>query len=170
LAEKRLNKEPDNWDARLTHLINRACLGEFGEHMEGLAGIILKESLGEFQIKGVTQFIYRIMEACLSNHDIQRANGLYLTLLKLNEWHKINEVQEVIALYLRQLVDIKNRELFVNAVNSAREHITEKDLLELLKAFLYAGKYLQEGNKVILEEVFPEIREIILDMIEKFEG
>jgi hypothetical protein len=39
-----------------------------------------------------------------------------------------------------------------------------------IKSILYAGKYLQEGNKVILEEVFPEIRKIILDMIEKFEG
>jgi hypothetical protein len=110
------------------------------------------------------------METCLSKGDTQRANGLFLTLLKLKERHKINKVQEVIALYLRHLVDLKNRELFVNAVNSAREHITDKDLLELIKAFLYAGRYLQEGNKVILEEVFPEIREIILDIIEKFEG
>ncbi|UCH98384.1 MAG: tetratricopeptide repeat protein [Candidatus Aminicenantes bacterium] len=169
-AEKRLNKEQDNWGARLTLLINKACLGEFGEHMEGVPGKIIKEKLEEYQIIEVTQFIYRIMEACLSKDDTQRANGLYLTLLKLNKWHKINEVQEVIALYLRQLVDIKNRELFVNAVNSAREHITDQSLLELIKAFLYAGRYLQEGNKVILEEVFPEIREIILDMIEKFEG
>jgi tetratricopeptide (TPR) repeat protein len=168
LVEKRLKKEPDDWDARLTLLINKACLGEFGEQMEGLSGKISKETLEEYHIIELTQFIYRIMEACLSKHDTQRANGLFLTLLKLNEWHKINEVQEVIALYLRQLVDIKNRGLFVNAVNSAWEHITDKDLLELLKAFLYAGKYLQEGNKVILEEVFPEIREIILDMIEKF--
>jgi hypothetical protein len=170
LAEKRLKKDPDNWDARSTLLINRACLGEFGNHMEGLAGIILKESLGEFQIKGVTQFTYRIMEACLSKDDTQRANGLFLSLLKLNEWHNIDEVQNSIALYLRQLVDLKNRELFVNAVNSAREHIADKDLLELIKAFFYVGRYLQEGNKVILEQVFPEIRDIILDMIEKFEG
>jgi len=169
-TEKRLNKETDNWDARLTHLINKACLGEFGEQMEGLSGKIIKEKLEEYQIIDVIQFIYRIMEACLEKHDTERANDLYLTLLKLNEWHKINEVQEVIALYLRQLVDLKNRELFVNAVNSAREHISDQNLLELLKAFLYAGRYLQEGNKVILEEVFPEVREIILDMIEKFEG
>jgi hypothetical protein len=54
-------------------------------------------------------------------------------------------------------------------VNSARELITDKDLLELTKAFRCAGRHLQEGNKVILEEVFPEIREIILDMIEKFD-
>ncbi|MGD2088221.1 MAG: tetratricopeptide repeat protein [Candidatus Aminicenantes bacterium] len=169
LVEKRLKKEPDDWDARLTLLINKACQGEFGEHMEGLPGKMIKENLEKYQIIDVTQFIYRIIEACLSKGDPQRANGLFLTLLRLNEWHKINEVQEVIGLYLRQLVDIKNRELFVNAVNSAREHITDKDLLELLKAFLYAGRYLEEGNKVILEEVFPEIREIILDMIEKFE-
>jgi len=168
-VEKRLKKEPNDLDTRVTHFIIKACLGEFGEQMEGLPGKIIKENLEEYQIIEFTQFIYRIMEACLSNHDTQRANGLFLVLLKLKEWHKINEVQEVIALYLRQLVDFKNRDLFVNAVNSAREHITDKDLLELLKAFLYAGKYLQEGNKVILEEVFPEIREIILDMIEKFE-
>jgi tetratricopeptide (TPR) repeat protein len=127
-----------------------------------------KKNLEEYQFIELTQFIYHIMEACLSKEDTQRANGLFLTLLKLNNWHSIDEVQNSIALYLRQLVDIKNRELFVNAVNSAREHITDQNLLELLKAFLYAGRYLQEGNKVILEEVFPEIREIILDMIEKF--
>ena len=33
-AEKKLEKEPDNLEARLTFLINKACLGEFGENME----------------------------------------------------------------------------------------------------------------------------------------
>ncbi|NIM18497.1 MAG: tetratricopeptide repeat protein [Candidatus Aminicenantes bacterium] len=169
LSEKRLKEEPDDWDAKISHSINRACLGEFGEHMEGLSGKIANEKLVEYQIKEVTQFMFRIMERCLSKGDTQRSNGLYLTLLKLKEWHHIDEVQNSIALYIRQLVDLKNRDLFVQAVNLAREHITDKNLLELLKAFIYAARYLQEGNKVILEEVFPEIREIIFDIIEKFE-
>ncbi len=168
-AEKRLKRDPDNWDARVTHLINKACLGEFGDHMEGLTGRIIKENLEEIQIIEVVQFMFRIMERCLVKGDIQTANGLYLTLLKLKEWHKTNEIQEIIALYLRKLVDIENRELFINSVSLANEHISDKNLLELIKAFLYAGRYLKEGNKVILEEVFPEIREIIFDIIEKFE-
>jgi tetratricopeptide (TPR) repeat protein len=170
LYEKRLKKDPDNWDVKLGYLINKACLGEFGDHMEGLAGKIANEKLVEYQIKEVTQFMFRIMETCLSKGDTQRSNGLYLTLLKLNDWHHIDEVQNSIALYIRHLVDLKNRDLFVQAVNSARELISDKNLLELLKAFIYAARYLQEGNKVILEEVFPEIREIIFDIIEKFES
>jgi DNA-binding MarR family transcriptional regulator len=152
---------------KIMHSINRACVGEFGYNMEGLAGKIANEKLEENEIKGITEFIFGIMERCLVKSDIQTVNGLYMTLLKLNEWHKINEVQEIIALYLRKLVDIKNRELFINSVSLANEHISDKDLLELIKAFLYAGRYLKEGNKVILEEVFPEIREIIFDIIEK---
>ena len=80
------------------------------------------------------------------------------------------EVQEIIALYLRKLVDIGNRELFINSVEFARQHIGNKDLLELIKAFLYAGRYLKEGDKVILEDVFPEIRDIIFDIVENFEA
>jgi hypothetical protein len=89
--------------------------------------------------------------------------------LKLNEWHKMAEAQEVIALYLRKLVDVRDRKLFIDSVNFAGKLISEKDLLELIKAFLYAGRYLEEGNKVILEEVFPETRDIIFDIIGRFD-
>jgi tetratricopeptide (TPR) repeat protein len=169
-TEKRKKKEPDDWDAKISYLINKACLGDFGDNMEGLAGKISKENLGEFQVKEVTNFVFRIIERCLLTGDTQRAEGLYVTLLKLNEWHTITQVQESIALVLRKLVDVGDRDLFVNAVNFSDEYISEKDLLELIKAFVYAGRYLQEGNKVIFEEVFPEIREIIFDIIKKFEG
>lgn len=157
------------FDIKVLLLINKASLGDFGEYMEGLAGKISKEKLKEDEIEEVTRFVYRVMERCLIEGDKQRAEGLFLTLLKLKDWHKINQVQESLALYLRKLVDIQNRELFINAVNYANEYISEKDLLELIKAFIYAGRYLQEGNKVIFEEVFPEVREIIFDIIKKFD-
>ena len=136
--------------------------------MEGLETMINKEKLDDLQVINVVDFISRVAERCLLENKIQTANGLYLTLVKLNQWHNINRVQEIIALYLRKLVDTGNRELFINSVEFGREHISNKDLLELIKAFLYAGKYLEEGNKVILEEVFPEIRDIIFDIVEKF--
>ena len=61
LVEKRLEKHPDDWDARVTHLINKAILGEFGDNMEGLAGKITNEKLEEDEIKGIKYFIFRIM-------------------------------------------------------------------------------------------------------------
>jgi len=163
-------KEEQGLNAMANHLINQACQGEFGEQMEGLAGKIRKENLEDSQVTELVYGIFHIMESSLANGDTLTPNGLFTTLLKLNEWHKMAEVQEVIALYLRKLVDVRDRPLFIDSMNLAVKHISEKDLLELIKAFLYAGRYLEEGNKVILEEVFPETRDIIFDIIEKFES
>lgn len=168
-TEKRLKEDQHDWDAKITSLINKGCIGDFGENMEGLAVIIAKEELKEAHIAQGTDFIFMILDYCMSRSDTKRATGLYMTLVRLNQWHNVSKVQETIALYLRKLVNIGNRDLFIDSVEFAREHITNKDLLELLKAFLYAGKYMREGNKVILEEVFPEIRDIIFDIVEKFE-
>lgn len=169
LPEKRLNKEPDDLDARVTYWINKACIGNFGERMEGLAGKLAGESLAKYEVGETVRFIYRILEGCLEKGDQNLAEGLYLTLLKLREWHKVDAVQESIALYLRELVELRRGEAFIKAVKLAREHIEEKDLLELIKPFVYAGRYLHERDRVIFEEVFPEVREIIFDIIEKLD-
>lgn len=163
-------KEEPGRNNMVNHLINRACQGEFGEQMEGLAGKIRKEDLDDSQVTELVYGIFHIMENCLAKGDSNTPNGLFTTLLKLNGWHKMAEVQEVIALYFRKLVDFHDRVLFIDSVNAAGKLITERDLLELIKAFLYAGRYLAEGNKVILEEVFPETRDIIFDIIEKFDS
>lgn len=170
VSNEKLRKKTYNWEERVIILIEKALSGDFGDNMEGLAGKIIKEKQKNHEIMLLTQFIFQIMDKCLLKGDFQKANGLYLTLLKLKEWHKIDRVQESIALYLRRLIDIQNRDLFIKSVNLANEYITEKDLLELIKAFIYAGRYLQDGNKVILEEVFPEIREVIFDIIENFKN
>jgi tetratricopeptide (TPR) repeat protein len=168
-AEKRLKKDPGNRVAKVVHLIDKACLGEFGDNMEGLAAVTGREILEESRIIDITEFIFMLMENCLSKGKTRIVNGLYMTLVKLDPWHTIEKVQEIIALYLRKLVDFGDRELFINAAAFAREHVNNEDLLELLKAFLYAGRYMAEGNKVILEEVFPEIRDIIFDIVETFD-
>jgi hypothetical protein len=157
-------------NAMLYHLINRACEGEFGEQMEGLPGKIRKENLDGSQILEFVNNIFYRMENFLKDGDTHIPNGFFLTLLKLNEWHKIDRVQEILALYLRKLVAVQDQILFINSIKEAEKHIVEKDLLELIKAFLYAGRYLEKRNKVILEEVFPETRDIIFDIIEKFDS
>lgn len=161
-------KDEPGKNAVLYHLISRACEGEFGEQMEGLPGKIRKENPDDSQVIELVNYIFHIMENYLTAGDIHISNGLFMTLLKLNEWHNMDRVQEVVALYLRKLVELRDRELFMDSVNAAGIFIVEKNLLALIKAFLYAGKYLQERNKVILEEVFPETRDIIFDIIEKF--
>lgn len=169
-AEKLSKIDPNDVGAKMSFVINRACVGDFGDNMEGLPTKIAKENLEAYQAEDVTRFIYRIMERCLDEGKSQVVNGLYLTLLKLKGWHTIDEVQNRIGLYIRQLIERQDRKLFIDAVNAAIEHVTDESLLGFLNAFIYAARYLQDGNKIILEEVFPEIRDIILEIIEKLGG
>ncbi|MCI0471759.1 MAG: tetratricopeptide repeat protein [Candidatus Aminicenantes bacterium] len=166
-CEKRLDKDPDNLDARIGYWINKACMGDFGERMDGLAEKLAGENLVPGDMGETVKFIYRIMGKSLEKGNYECALGLYAALVRLKEWHKVKQTQESIALYLHDLVELHRRADFIEAIKMAQQYTEEQDLKELIKPFLYAGQYLLENNRVIFEEIFPEVREIVFDILEK---
>lgn len=142
--------------------------GDFIENVNEMNTIFDEAVAKEFKIDFIAEIMFIFIESFFMTGKIWIANALYMNLVRKAEWHAVNRVQQVIAIHLRNLVALEDRELFINSVALAREHIANKDLLELLKAFLYAGRYMQEGDKIILEEIFPEIRDIVFDIVETF--
>ncbi len=71
--------------------------------------------------------------------------------------------------YLAQMEATNNKDEFIIYIQAADTLVKDAELREMLKPYIYAGKYLKDGDPAILEEVFPEVRDVIEDIVGKFE-
>ena len=77
-------------------------------------------------------------------------------------------VHKTLGIYFKELLGKANREVIRKAI-IALEESRQNNLLEFLKPYKEALKYLDTKDKNILNRLFPEIREIVMKIVTELE-
>ena len=161
-----LKETPDDWDMLIDREIAKACLGEHGPEMEGLPPAILEKQYPPDSAQSIFKFILDISEKCLERGDSTRGMALLQSALSIENWQTTKWFGEVLGVYLRRLLEVSPK-FFISAIERLKEKVTAEDTKRLLNPFIQATDYALTGNVSILENLFPEVREMVVEIAEK---
>jgi ADP-heptose:LPS heptosyltransferase len=57
--------------------------------------------------------------------------------------------------------------LFIELVQLVHDRLKDEQVLKLLEPFVKAGEFLQTKSVTVLERLFPEVRELVLDIVKR---
>jgi len=161
-----LRVEPDDWDMQADRLIALGCLGRQGPLMEALPAALAQVHIPPDSVPTVLDFMYEVALNSLRRGDTQTSRGLFAATLEMKCWHASEWFGKQIGNFLRRLLDIKP-EMFQSFVSLFAQKVGSEDVLKLLDPFVKASQFLQTRDLSVLERVFPEVRELVLDIIRR---
>lgn len=165
--ETGLKTAPDDWNMSISREIARACMGEHGPGMEGLPDAILGQGFPADEPPSIFLFLLDLSLAFFTRGEDKPAVSLFTAALSIIEWQKEGWLGRELGLFLGRLLD-RQPESFHAAVEKIRERVVEKDVIELLNPYIQASDYVLTRDPSILERLFPEVREIVLEIAERF--
>jgi tetratricopeptide (TPR) repeat protein len=98
----------------------------------------------------------------------KRALGYYKKALNYLPQAAKNAAQDVLVLYLKKLFKAKAANLVEKALDLIKAK--GKDWVELLRPYREALRYLETKDKSVLNRLFPEIRQIVEQLVAQVEG
>ena len=141
-------------------------MGEHGPAMEGLPSAILEKQYPPDYSHSIFKFILDISEKCLEREDSTRGMALLQSALSIENWQTAKWFGEILGVYLRRLLEVSPKS-FISAIEHLKEKVRAEDTKRLLNPFIQATDYASTGNVSILENLFPEVREIVVEIAEK---
>lgn len=164
--EAGLAAEPDDWDLTVDREIALACLGRHGRRMEALPVALEAVSTPADAASGMCDYILEVASGALGREETDIALNLFRSILAMESWHGVEGYGAQIGAFLRGLLDAAP-ERFIDAVEMVRASVTDENVLQPVDPFLQAAEYVQTGDVGILERLFPEIREIVMEIGER---
>ena len=161
-----LKVEPDDWDLQADRLIAVGCLGQHGPLMEALPVALAQVQIPPASVPEVCDFICDVALNCLSRGESQTGRGLFAAALGMKSWPSSEWFGKQVGNLLRRLLDVRP-EMFQSFASLVAEKVSNEDVLQLLDPFLKANEFIQTRNLGILERLFPEVRELVLDVIRR---
>ncbi len=67
---------------------------------------------------------------------------------------------------MRRVLD-PHPNVFTELVQLMTKKITDENLLKLLDPFIKAAEFIEKKDVVLLEKLFPEVRELVLDIVKR---
>jgi tetratricopeptide (TPR) repeat protein len=164
--EEGLKVKPDGWDLQIDRLIALGCLGRQGPLMEALPAALAEVQIPPAAVLSTCDFMYDVALNCLRRGESRTGLGLFAVTLDMQSWHSAEGFRRQVGSFIRRVLDIKP-ELFQDFMRLFSQKVTNKDLLQLLDPFVKANDFLQTKNLTILERLFPEVRELVLDIVRR---
>ncbi|MEE9401570.1 MAG: hypothetical protein V3V47_00060, partial [Desulfobacteria bacterium] len=157
---------PGDWDMSISREIGRACMGKDGPGMESLSEAILRQDFPAYAPRLIFRFLLDLSLACSARREDKPAFSILAAALSITDWQKEDWLGRELGLLLRRLLEGQAAS-FHAAVEKIKEKVVEKDVLDLLNPYIQASDYVHTGDLSILERLFPEVREIVLEISEK---
>ena len=164
--EAGLEAEPGDRDLQADRHIALACLGRHGPLMEALPSALAGVQIPPGSEPVVCEFVYDVALRALRRGENQTCLGLLRTSLEMEPWAHSEWFGKQLGSFLRRALDAQPAR-FVELVQMVRERLKEERALNLLEPFLRAGELLQTKDVTILERLFPEVRELVLDIVKR---
>ena len=161
-----LRVEPEDWDLRADLETALACLGRRGPWMEALPGEIERIDIPESEQQAVGDFLLELGERCLARGEGALSLGLYRTVLSMRAWQGASWFGSRVGVFLRKMLD-RDASHLAEMVRLLRELVDNEDVLELLNPFVQAADLMETKDVTILERLFPEVRELVLDIVSR---
>ena len=163
-----LSVQADDWDVQAGRLVALGCLGQHGPMMEALPVLLGQVRVPPESMSSVCDFICQIAANCLQRGENQIGRGLFAAILGMESWHDSVWFGHQVGVLLRRILDVRP-EVFETFAGALADRVKNEGVLKLLDPFTKAGDYVRTKNLSILERLFPEIRELVLDMVRHVE-
>jgi tetratricopeptide (TPR) repeat protein len=164
--ETGLGLDAEDWDMSAGEKIARACLGEFGPLMEALPTQLLMSKIPQGSELAISEFLRDVTLYALRRNETSVPRGLWNALLSLESYHEFEWYGALCGDFLRRLLDISPGH-FVEYADQLSERVRNDGVLRLLGPFLQAAAFLRTKDVSILERLFPEVRELVLDLVRR---
>jgi tetratricopeptide (TPR) repeat protein len=166
--EKGLITEPGDWDLQADRLIALGCLGQQGPWMEALPAALAQVQIPSAKASITCEYAHVVALRALGRGDKHIALGLLRTSLEMKAWTASDWFGKQLGNFLRRALDTQPQ-AFLELVQLVRDRLREETVLRLLDPFLKAGEFLQTRNVTILERLFPEVRELVVDILKRID-
>ena len=165
--EKGLAEAPDDWDLLIDREITRACQGEHGPNMEGLAAAILAVKVPISAPALIVRFLFDVAARCTTRGDLDRARHLLEVAFSM-PWQHEEWFGKTLGVFIGKLLDGPPF-AFEMAIEKVKQKIVEASILALLNPYLEAATYNQTADASILDRLFPEVRELVLEISQRLQ-
>jgi tetratricopeptide (TPR) repeat protein len=164
--ETGLGLDAEDWDMRAGSKIARACLGEFGPLMEALPAQLLMSKIPPGSERDMSELLRDAPLNAIRRNETSVPRGLWNALLSLESYHGFEWYGPLCGDFLRQLLNISPGH-FVEYADQLRERVKNDGVLRLLAPFLQAAAFIRTKDVSILERLFPEVQELVLDLVRR---
>jgi hypothetical protein len=164
--EAGLELQRDDWDLQADRLIALGCLGQQGPSMEALPVALAQVQIPPEAASTVHDFMHEIGLNCLRRGEDQISRGLFAASLGMESWQATEWFGKQVGNFLRRVLDVKPG-MFQNLARLLAKRVRNEGVLRLLDPFLKASDLLQSKDLTILEKLFPEVRELVLDIVRR---
>jgi len=161
-----LEQKADDWSLMADSRIAKACLGEFGPFMEALPTQLIMANIPPGSDLAIGQYLRDVAMNALRRNETTVPRGLWNALLSLESYHGFEWYGPLCGDFLRQLLNISPGH-FVEYADQLRERVKNDGVLRLLDPFLQAAAFLRTKDVSILERLFPEVQELVLNVVRR---
>lgn len=164
-----LQLDPQNPISRALHITSLEC---FGKHEEALKCIV--EISREESETYIQEVLAGLLHQTLFNYSRQEektrhvANCLLKVVLCDRDLQQQEWFRSEIGVFLRSLLDSAPM-AFEEALGLVSKTVVDEDILDFLAPYFKAVEYAKTHDPTILDRLFPEVREIVLEIVEKLE-
>jgi tetratricopeptide (TPR) repeat protein len=163
-----LKIEPGDWSLETKRQIALGCLRRLGPLLEALPSALAEIQIPVESTSLTCDFVHSIALTCLHRGESQVCEGLFDCTLAMESWGDYGWFGKKAGNFLRQVLDI-NPQAFRTLAGSVARRVRTEAVLKLLEPFLRAKELLETRDVGILERLFPEVREVVLDILRRVE-
>ena len=161
-----IREKPDNPMLLVDQEILRGCLGQKGPKMESLPADLTRLDIAVDDLDETCAFMLRLAEMALARDDTSTFGGLFSSVIAMTRWHDQEWFGPQVGAFLRRVLDV-NPQLIPGLVEEITGAVKEKRVLDLLDPFVQAAQYSITKNVTVLEKLFPEVREVVIEIAER---
>lgn len=155
--------DPDDWNLAVDREVALACLGRHGKRMEALPVALAAVPIPTSSAPTTCEYILEVGERALTRGETSIGLSLGRAVLAMEAWHRGGWYGPRLGAFLRHVLAQQPHAL-PEVVDWLREAVSEDNVLRLLAPFVQAVEYARTGDVAILEEQFPETREIVAEI------
>ena len=155
-----------DWGLTVGREIALACLGEHGAGMQALPAALRRAQIPGESSASTCESLLEVARRALGRGEDRVCLGLFRAALAMNAWHPHDWFGQQVGAFLRQVLDVQAGRV-PEMVRMLRESVGEENVLRLLDPFLQAEELIRTRDLVILERLFPEVRELVVDIVHR---
>ena len=160
-----LRLAPEDWNLGGALQIARICVSLRDAEAETLEEAV-HDSNAPLDSPNLFEFTIKVAESCAKRGEWDRVRALIRAVLPVTEWHGNEWFRTQLGVFLRRLLDWSPG-TFELVIDSVVDQVSDQDVLEFLKPFIQAVRYKRTGDLSILDRLFPEVRELVVEITEK---
>jgi len=161
-----IREKPGNPMLLIDQAILLGCIGQKGAKMETLPADLTRLDIAVENLHEACAFMLRLAGTALTRNDANTFGGLFSSVIAMRLWHEQTWFGSQIGAFLRGVLDV-NPQLLPGLVEELTRAVTEKRVLDLLDPFVQAARYSITKDVTVLEKLFPEVREVVIEIAER---